>query len=154
MQTQTPRTMSAVPSAAGAARVPSPRRAAATAVAAKVVAFVTGTATEIGAAPRRLKKAADAARLTANGAEYCHVRRSSAHRRSTPVTEEEVAGRERRRWSQTSAPRRIRALVVPHTRPTATMLAASPPMAMAGAICDLRGWILGGAAPHRNTNSI
>uniref|UniRef100_A0A0E0KZD0 Uncharacterized protein n=1 Tax=Oryza punctata TaxID=4537 RepID=A0A0E0KZD0_ORYPU len=135
MQTQTPRMMSVVPSAAGAACVPSPRRAAATAVAAKVVALVTGTAMEIGAAPRRLKKAADAERLTANGTEYCHVRRSSTHRRNTPVTEEEVeVERERRRWSQTSAPRRIRALVAPHTRPTATMLAASPPMAMASVI--------------------
>ena len=60
MQTQTPRTISAVPSAAGAGRTRSPRIAAVTAVEAKVTALVTGTATEMGAAPRSAKKAADA----------------------------------------------------------------------------------------------
>lgn len=130
MQTQTPRTMSAVPSTAGAGRTRSPRSAAETAVAAKVTALVTGTATEMGAAPRSAKKAADAHRLAANGAEYCHVRRRAAHRRMT-LREE---GDARARRSQTSAPRRISAFVAPHTRPTATMLAASPlPPAMAGA---------------------
>ena len=69
--------------------------------------------------------AEEAERLARNGAEYCHVRRRSAHRRTAP----EPAGREPARRSQTSAPRRISALVAPHTSPTATMLAASPPNA-------------------------
>ena len=155
MQTQTPRTISAVPSAAGAGRTRSPRIAAVTAVAAKVTALVTGTATEMGAAPRSAKKAADAHRLAANGAEYCHVRRRAAHRRRTLLD-----GEARARRSQTSAPRRMSALVAPHTRPTATMLAASPlPAAMAGAaaLLDLArgvgsGWIWARASGSTNFN--
>jgi hypothetical protein len=128
-----------VPRTAGAGRTRSPRAAAAAAVAAKVTALVTGTATEMGAAPRSAKKAADALRLAANGAEYCHVRSSSAHRRRTLPE-----GQARARRSQTSAPRRISALVAPHTRPTATMLAASPrPAAMGSARRGLKSEQLG-----------
>ncbi|TVU36589.1 hypothetical protein EJB05_18527, partial [Eragrostis curvula] len=83
LMTQTPRMMRAVPSTAGPGRTRSPRTAAATAVAAKVTALVTGTATEMGAAPRSAKKDADAHRLAANGAEYCHVRRRASHRPMT-----------------------------------------------------------------------
>uniref|UniRef100_A0A453A7Z3 Rx N-terminal domain-containing protein n=1 Tax=Aegilops tauschii subsp. strangulata TaxID=200361 RepID=A0A453A7Z3_AEGTS len=55
----------------------------------------------------------------------------------------------RERRSQTSAPRRISALVAPHTRPTATMLAASPPTAamlrsLAGVRCGGSGGLDGG----------
>ena len=47
-----------------------------TAVAANVVALVTGTASEIGVWLRMTKKVAEAERLTKKGTEYCQMKRS------------------------------------------------------------------------------
>ncbi|CAL9766676.1 unnamed protein product, partial [Musa acuminata subsp. burmannicoides] len=131
MQIQTPKTIRAVPKKVRPTRISSPRIIAATAVAANVVAFVTGTATEMGAPPSMWKKAAEADRLIRKGTEYCHVRRRSIHLRTWPRR------RPRGRWpgvrdrswsfrSQTRAPRRMTALVAPHTIPTAIIFSTSP----------------------------
>ncbi|CAL1359617.1 unnamed protein product [Linum trigynum] len=61
--------MKPVPIKANPIRVSSP--SIIPAVAAKVVALVTGTASEIGASLKRAKKVADAERLIKKGIEYC-----------------------------------------------------------------------------------
>lgn len=73
-QSQTPKTIKRVPNKAYPSRVSSPKSIPITAVAANVVALVTGTAREMGVWPRIAKKEAEAERLRKSGTEYCHVR--------------------------------------------------------------------------------
>lgn len=75
IQIQTPKTMKKVPKRAKEIRVSSPRIIAETAVAAKVVAFVTGTAKEIGLSLNIAKKVAEADKFIKKGTEYCQVKR-------------------------------------------------------------------------------
>lgn len=56
-----------------------------TAVAAKVVALVTGTATEIGESLKIAKKVAEAERFIKNGRVYCQMKRSLSHFLSSGV---------------------------------------------------------------------
>lgn len=65
--------MRRVPNNVKPTRFSSPSSIPKTAVAAKVVAFVTGTAKEIGVSFRVAKKVADAERFSINGKEYCQV---------------------------------------------------------------------------------
>lgn len=131
MQSQTPRTMRAVPSRAWPRRVSSPRITPKTAVAANVVALVTGTVREIGVWLRMAKKLAEAEILMRNGTVYCQINSrftqflieaTSFWRRLDGGLEDATD----RSWrSQRTAPRRISALVAPQTRPTATIFSAS-----------------------------
>lgn len=129
MQSHTPNPIRAVPNRAYPTRVSSPRSIPKTAVAAKVVALVTGTASDIGASLRMAKKVAEAVRLTKKGTVYCQIERSLSHRRKEErsLFEERVALEEDlRAWSQRRAPRRISALVAPHAIPIATIFSTSP----------------------------
>ncbi|KVH93882.1 hypothetical protein Ccrd_004055 [Cynara cardunculus var. scolymus] len=67
--------MKKVPKRVNPTRVSSPSNIPNTAVAANVVALVTGTAREIGVSLRIEKKAAEADRLTRKGTEYCQTKR-------------------------------------------------------------------------------
>lgn len=125
MQSHTPKPMRAVPNRAYPTRVSSPRSIPNTAVAAKVVALVTGTASDIGALLRMAKKVAEAVRLSKKGRVYCQIERSLSHRRREERNLVELE-EELRAWSQRRAPRRIRALVAPQTRPIATIFSTSP----------------------------
>ncbi|GLT98541.1 hypothetical protein SLE2022_160410 [Rubroshorea leprosula] len=133
MQSQTPRTIKAVPNKARPTCVFSPSSIPKTAVAANVVAFVTGTASEIGASLNTAKKVADAVRLMMKGIEYCQKkRRVSQLERGLRIFCWSFrgglggGGADLRDWSQRSAPRRIAALVAPQIRPTATIFSTSP----------------------------
>ena len=75
VQSQTPRTMRAVPNKAWAKRVSSPKSIPNTAVAAKVMALVTGTVREMGVWLRITKKVAEAERFMKKGMEYCQIER-------------------------------------------------------------------------------
>lgn len=130
---QIPNTIKLVPNKASPIWVSSPNKIPNAAVAAKVVALVTGTAREMGALLRREKNVAEAERLIRKGTEYCQKRRRLIQsRRAIMIL--------RRIWrgggggdsvvddfllSQARAPRRIRALVAPQTSPTATIFSMS-----------------------------
>lgn len=130
MQKYTPRIIRNVPNKAKPTRVSSPRSIPKTAVAANVVALVTGTAKEIGVSLRIAKKVADAERFTMKGTEYCQV--------SKRLNQFSMVLRTWLCWdlfvwaidlifsSQISAPFRMRALVAPQTSPTATIFCTSP----------------------------
>ena len=75
IQIQTPRTIRKVPNKANHTRVSSPKSMADTAVAANVVALVTGTASDMGVSLKMAKKVAEADKFIKKGMEYCHVRR-------------------------------------------------------------------------------
>lgn len=133
MQIQTPRTIRRVPNKANPTRVSSPKSMADTAVAANVVALVTGTARDKGVSLKMAKKVAEADKFIKKGTEYCHVRRRSNQfftvARNRWWSEEGLFGcieEDLNFWSQTSAPRRIIALVEPHTKPTAIIFSKSP----------------------------
>lgn len=127
-----PKRIKAVPNKAKARWVCSPKSNPNTAVAANVVALVTGTASEIGVWLSMAKKVAEAERFTKKGIVYCQIERSLSQL-LTEVTslwraalgcawaEEDL-----RAWSHRRAPRRIRALVAPQTRPTAIIFSMSP----------------------------
>ncbi|EYU32316.1 hypothetical protein MIMGU_mgv1a016904mg [Erythranthe guttata] len=85
MQTQTPRRMRRVPNKARPTRVSSPRMIPKTAVAANVVAFVTGTAKEMGVSIKMPKKVADADRFIRKGKVYCQINTSFNHFLTCPV---------------------------------------------------------------------
>ncbi|KAJ1437978.1 hypothetical protein SESBI_03408 [Sesbania bispinosa] len=95
------------------------------AVAAKVVALVTGTARERGASERMAKKVAEAERLMRKGTEYCQIQRSlnqlRREKRNFWLRVECGCGfgEDFRASSQRSAPRRMIAFVAPHIKPTA-----------------------------------
>lgn len=125
-----------MPSKAKSSRVSSPKSIPNTAVAANVVALVTGTARDMGVSLKMAKKMAEAERLSKKGREYCQNKR----RLSQLLSEERsfwwnFGGDEREDeeedfsdwWSQRSAPRRIKALVAPHTRPMVIIFSMSPP---------------------------
>lgn len=125
--------MRKVPNKANPTWVSSPRSIPKTAVAANVVALVTGTAKEMGVSLRIAKKVAEAVRFTINGKEYCQVSKRLSQFLSVLMTGFwGVFG-----WgvdliflSQMMAPLRIRALVAPQTRPTATIFSTSLPIAV------------------------
>ncbi|CAN6564377.1 unnamed protein product [Malus baccata var. baccata] len=130
-----PKTIKAVPNIARPRWVCSPKSKPNTAVAANVVALVTGTASEIGVWLSMAKKVAEAERLTKKGTVYCQIARSLSQlvREARSLwwigpgwarawAEEE----DLRAWSQRRAPRRIRALVAPQTRPTPIIFSTSP----------------------------
>lgn len=131
MQSHNPITMRAVPSRAWPRRVSSPRMTPKTAVAANVVAFVTGTVREMGVWLRIAKKVAEAEMFMRNGTVYCQINSRFTHfliqatsfwRRFDGADE----GATDCSWrSHSTAPRRISALVAPQTRPTATIFSAS-----------------------------
>ena len=77
-------TIEPVPSNAKSTRVSSPKSIPDTAVAANVVALVTGTARDIGVSLKMAKKIAEAERLSKKGREYCQNKR----RLSQLLTEE------------------------------------------------------------------
>lgn len=123
-----PRTIRAVPKKVRGRWVGSPRRVPKRAVAAKVVALVTGTARERGASERMAKKVAEAERLMRKGMEYCQMERSfSQLRREKRIFWHRdefdcgcgVFAEVLRASSQRSAPRRMIAFVAPHITPTA-----------------------------------
>jgi len=134
-------TIEPVPSKAKSTRVSSPKSIPNTAVAANVVALVTGTARDMGVSLKMAKKIAEAERLSKKGREYCqNMRRLSQllseersfwwnfggdEREDEEDEEEEEDFRDW--WSQRSAPRRIKALVAPHTRPMVIIFSMSPP---------------------------
>ncbi|CAL1414348.1 unnamed protein product [Linum trigynum] len=125
--------MNPVPINANPIRVSSPRSMANTAVAANVVALVTGTASEIGASLRRAKKVAEAERLIKKGMEYCQNSRrliallsEEMSFRWSAVDFGAAAGDPGDLLSYSRAPRRIKALVAPQMRPTATIFSTSP----------------------------
>jgi hypothetical protein len=134
-------TIEPVPSKAKSTRVSSPKSIPNTAVAANVVALVTGTARDMGVSLKMAKKIAEAERLSKKGREYCqNMRRLSqllSEERSfwwnfggderEDEEEEEEEEDFRDWWSQRSAPRRIKALVAPHTRPMVIIFSMSPP---------------------------
>ncbi|KAK4396991.1 hypothetical protein Sango_1535700 [Sesamum angolense] len=93
-----------------------------TAVAAKVVALVTGTAKEMGVSLKMAKKIAEAERLIRKGTVYCQIKRRLSHFLSVGVF---VRGVDLRAWSHMTAPLRMRAFVAPQTRPTATIFSTS-----------------------------
>lgn len=118
--------MRAVPKKARGRLVCSPRSVAKTAVEAKVVALVTGTARERGASERMEKKVAEAERLTRKGMEYCQIERSLIQlRREDKIFWERFVDcgfgceEDLRASSQRRAPRRMIAFVAPHIMPTA-----------------------------------
>lgn len=128
MHKQMPRTIRAVPKKVRGRWVGSPRRVPKRAVAAKVVALVTGTARERGASERMAKKVAEAERLMRKGMEYCQMERSfSQLRREKRIFWHRdefdcgcgVFAEVLRASSQRSAPRRMIAFVAPHITPTA-----------------------------------
>lgn len=132
-------TIEPVPSKAKSTRVSSPKSIPNTAVAANVVALVTGTARDMGVSLKMAKKIAEAERLSKKGREYCqNMRRLSqllSEERSfwwnfggDEREDEEEEEEDFRDWcSQRSAPRRIKALVAPHTRPMVIIFSMSPP---------------------------
>lgn len=127
-----PKTIKAVPNKAKARWVCSPKSNPNTAVAANVVALVTGTASEIGVWLSMAKKVAEAERFTKKGIVYCQIERSLSQF-LTEVTSLWRAALgcawaegDLRAWSHRRAPRRIRALVAPQTRPTAIIFSTSP----------------------------
>lgn len=135
IQIQIPRTIRRVPNKAKPTRVSSPKSMAATAVAANVVALVTGTASDIGVSLKMAKKVADADKFIKKGTEYCHVRRRLSQFLQAASSRwwsgEGLFGGEEEEedlsfWPQMSAPRRIMALVEPHTKPTAIIFSTSP----------------------------
>ncbi|KAL0410630.1 UNVERIFIED_CONTAM: hypothetical protein Slati_3652700 [Sesamum latifolium] len=91
-----------------------------TAVAAKVVALVTGTAKDMGVSLKMAKKVAEAERLIRKGTVYCQIKRRLNHFLSVFVR-----GVDLRAWSHMTAPLRMRAFVAPQTRPTATIFSTS-----------------------------
>jgi len=103
------------------------------AVAAKVVALVTGTASESGASERMAKKVAEAERLMRKGMEYCQMERSLNQfpremRIFWPMDDCGCGfAEDLRASSQRSAPRRMIALVAPHTIPTAIIFSIFAP---------------------------
>ncbi|QHO57102.1 uncharacterized protein DS421_3g79410 [Arachis hypogaea] len=109
-----------------------------TAVAAKVVALVTGTARESGACERMAKKVREAERLTRKGMEYCQIHRSlnQLRRDNSALWYSLALGSaldvDFTAWSHRTAPRRMIAFVAPHTKPTAIIFSTSP------TISDLR----------------
>lgn len=132
IQSQTPATIKAVPIKANPILVSSPKSVPNKAVAANVVALVTGTASDIGESLSRAKKVADAERFRKKGTEYCQknitLSKFWTEERSLwwsfgGFGEEEDNFRDR--WSHRSAPRRNKALVAPQTRPTATIFSIS-----------------------------
>lgn len=135
IQRKTPKTIKPVPNRAWPTRIFSPSRIPNTAVAANVVALVTGTASEIGAWLKIAKKVADAERLMKKGSEYCQKKS-----RVIQLDKEFRSfwwilwggffgvGVDLRDSSQRSAPRRIAALVAPQIRPTANIFSTSPIM--------------------------
>lgn len=134
IQSQTPRTIRPVPSKACPTRVFSPNSNPKTAVAANVVALVTGTAREMGVWLRMAKKVAEAERFIKKGTEYCQIERRVSQFLSEAMSllwGGACGGLEvdLRASSQSSAPRRMMALVAPQTRPTATIFSTSPIMA-------------------------
>ena len=128
VQSQTPRTMRAVPNKAWAKRVSSPKSIPNTAVAAKVMALVTGTVREMGVWLRITKKVAEAERFMKKGMEYCQIERrvNQFLREESNLCWGDGVGVDLRAWSHKRAPRRMMALVAPHTRPTATIFSTSP----------------------------
>ncbi|KAG6428663.1 hypothetical protein SASPL_112916 [Salvia splendens] len=134
IEIHTPNTMRQVPNSASPTRVSSPRMIPKTAVAAKVVALVTGTATEIGESLNIAKKVAEADRFTTNGRVYCQIKRSLSHLWSRGVF---VWGADLSAWSHKIAPLRMRALVAPQTSPTATIFSTSLPTIDRSAHCIL-----------------
>lgn len=132
IQSQTPRTIKSVPKKAKPRWVSSPKSTPNTAVAAKVVALVTGTVSEIGVSLRMEKKVADAERFIKNGTVYCQIERSfdqfrnDIRSRANALMAGSGCGADLRAWSQRIAPRRIIALVAPHTSPTAIIFSLSP----------------------------
>ena len=126
-------TIKPVPYRARPTRVSSPSRIPNTAVAANVVALVTGTASEIGAWLKIAKKVADAERLMKKGSEYCQKKsRVSQLDKEFRIFWWSLLGGlpgvgvDLRDCSQRSAPRRIAALVAPQIRPTANIFSTSP----------------------------
>lgn len=72
-QTKTPTRIRKVPNKAIKPFISSPKSIPTKAVAAKVVALVTGTAKEIGVSLKLAKKVAEADKFSKNGTEYCQV---------------------------------------------------------------------------------
>lgn len=133
IHSQIPETIKPVPNKASLTRVCSPKSIPKMAVAANVVALVTGTANEIGASLMRAKKVAEADRFIKNGSEYCQNKKSLTQlSNETKIFRRRLGGFDCGAeddlivWSQRSAPRRIRAFVAPQTKPTATILSMSP----------------------------
>ena len=128
-----PKTIKPVPNKAKPKWVCSPNSNPKTAVAANVVALVTGTAREIGVWLRMAKKVAEAERFTEKGIVYCQIDRSFSQlfRDVMSLFWWGVFGcggemDDLRAWSHRMAPRRIRALVAPQTSPTAIIFSMSP----------------------------
>ena len=123
--------MRPVPNKAWPTRVSSPNSIPNTAVAANVVALVTGTVREMGVWLRIAKKVTEAERFMKKGTVYCQIERrvSQFLREASILWRWDCCGGvevDLRAWSHKSAPRRMMALVAPHTRPTATIFSTSP----------------------------
>lgn len=135
IQIQTPIVIKRVPNNAYKTRVSSPKSIAETAVAANVVALVTGTAREMGLLLKIAKKVAEADRFSKKGMEYCQIN----SRLSQFLNEASSRWCIVEAWgwwvtedlsllSQIRAPRRMIAFVAPHTRPIAIIFSTSLPI--------------------------
>ena len=126
MQSVTPATMSATPTAVSRGRIFSPSAAPATAVTAKVVALVTGTASVIGLSLSLMTNRTDMERLRRNGSEYCHTHSSRIQSpRKLPTTPPgplcfPCSTAARVASSAISVPHFMSAFVIPHTVPIAS----------------------------------
>lgn len=126
MQIETPAMMRESPSKVCKPCIFSPRAAPAAAVAPKVTAFVTGTATVMGLSLSVTKNRAEADRFIKKGREYCHKHIIVTHSCRYPCNQENKPPCFFFSFiscfillSAMTAPRFIRAFVTPHTMPMA-----------------------------------